>query len=220
MPKSTLDYNDVVTFQPVPILIVEDFEAMKLLEDPNYYIIVEILRSRPMTILEIEEAYISRALEHKQVSKKSYNTIYRYLKALEKAGLVIAAGKRVAIGKTASETLFARTARLFHYSGLEECWSESEDTKEIVDRVIEGLKIVYNKDRLSKKCLRDFFSEFIDAIHEQMRILIENGPQDVLYDITSGDWQKMSKTLDYIAIFGILLNQPQMFKKLRDCFVK
>lgn len=219
MPKDSPDYNDVITFQPVPIRIVEDYEAVKLLEDPNYYIILEILRSGPMTILEIEKAYISRSREHKRVSRKSYNTIYRYLKALEKSGLVIAAGKRVAIGKTASETLFARTARLFHYSGLEESWSKSEDVKEITDRVIEGLKIVH-KESLSDKCLRDFFSEYIDAIHEQMELLIEEGPEEVLYDITTGDWEKMSKTLDYIAIFGLLLNRPQLFDKLRDCFTK
>ncbi|MHA2423634.1 MAG: winged helix-turn-helix domain-containing protein [Candidatus Thorarchaeota archaeon] len=216
--KSDSEYKDVINFEPVPIMIVKDFDAMKLLEDPSYYIIVEILRSRPMTILEIEQAYSSRALEHMQVSAKSYNTIYRYLKALEKAELVVAAGKRVAFGKTASETLFGRTARLFTYSGVEGSWAESEKGQDFTEKVITGLKVVYTKDRLNEKCFREFLLKYIDSIKEEMERLVEEGTEDVLHQITSGEWEKMSKALDYIAIFSIFLNRPKLLKELRDCY--
>ena len=44
---------------------------------------------------------------------KSDKTIYRYVKELSNAGLIVPGGQRVLTGKTATETIYMRKARIF-----------------------------------------------------------------------------------------------------------
>ncbi|MFW9962364.1 MAG: hypothetical protein ACFFCX_02280 [Candidatus Sifarchaeia archaeon] len=207
--------QDVLHFTPTLVKIIDSPQAIRLLEDPNYYIIIEILRKRPMTIREIEDAYSLRAADHETVGSKSYNTIYRYLKALEKEGLVIPGGKRVEFGKTASETLFSRTAKLFHYG----CFPDmSKDGLDFANRIIKGLMLAYAGSKETEACLREVVKEISRRMSDEITKIAEADHKGLLGDIMSGEWEIMIKTLDYIAFYGIILNHPELVKKLQDCF--
>ncbi|MFX1482741.1 MAG: winged helix-turn-helix domain-containing protein [Promethearchaeota archaeon] len=207
--------KDVLHFTPTLVKIVESPQAIRLLEDPDYYIIIEILRKRPMTIREIEDAYKLRAADHETVEPKSYNTIYRYIKALEKEGLVISGGKRVEFGKTAAETLFSRTAKLFHFGCPPDM---SKEGREFVSRVIEGLMLVHGESKETETCLHESVTEISIAMKDEITKLASVDDKGKLGEILSGEWEYMIKILDFIAFFEVLLNHPELVKKLKDCF--
>ena len=101
-----------MTFQPEIVKIVCEEDKLALLKDPKYVPIIKMLRKRPMTVKEIEAEY-NQGFEDES-DKKSDKTLYRYLKELENAALVIPTGQRVVIGRTATETLYGRTAKIFY----------------------------------------------------------------------------------------------------------
>ncbi|MHA2359248.1 MAG: winged helix-turn-helix domain-containing protein [Candidatus Thorarchaeota archaeon] len=207
--------QDILQYTPTSLKIVNASCTIRLLEDPDYYIIIEILRKRPMTIREIEEAYNIRAADHETVGAKSYNTIYRYLKALEKAELVIPAGKRIELGKTASETLFSRTAKLFHYG----CPTEmSKEAMDFTNRIVGGLMLVYGGSKEREACLRDVVIEITEKMKSEIVRLAETDDKAKLDSLMSGEWENVSKSLEYISFFGIVIHQPKLLKKFKDCF--
>jgi len=207
--------QDVLHFTPALVKIVDSPRAVRLLEDPDYYIIIEILRKRPMTIREIEDAYKLRAADHETVESKSYNTIYRYIKALEKEGLVISGGKRIEFGKTAAETLFSRTAKLFHFGSPPDM---SKEGREFVDRILRGLILVHGGSKETESCLRGVVNEISVTMNDEITKLAEADDKGKLNELLSGEWEKMIKILDYIAFLGIILNHPELVKKIQGCF--
>jgi DNA-binding transcriptional ArsR family regulator len=207
--------QDVLHYTPTPVKIVNTPEAIRLLEDPDYYIIIEILRKRPMTIREIEDAYRLRAADHESVGTKSYNTIYRYLKALEKAGLVIPAGKRIEFGKTASETLFSRTAKLFHYGCKPEM---SKETLDFTNRIVGGLLLAYGESKGRETCVREAVMEITSKMTDEITLLAEKDDKGKIDKLMSGEWGNVIKALDFIAFFGVVLSHPELLEKLQDCF--
>ena len=78
------------------VLIITQPEKVKALSDETRFRILRLLRQRPMTIWELSMAI-----------GKDRTTIYRHVKALEKAGFV------EEVGSEGNEKLYGRTARLF-----------------------------------------------------------------------------------------------------------
>jgi len=78
------------------VIIITDPEVVKLLSDQTRFKILKLLRQRPMSINELSDA-----------TSKDRTTIYRHVKALEKAGLIEEVESR------GNEKVYARAARLF-----------------------------------------------------------------------------------------------------------
>ncbi|AHL23406.1 transcriptional regulator [Thermococcus nautili] len=78
------------------VIIITQPEKVKVLSDETRFKILQLLRQRPMTIWELSMAI-----------GKDRTTIYRHVKALEKAGFV------EELGSEGNEKLYGRTARLF-----------------------------------------------------------------------------------------------------------
>ena len=133
--KEQQEFKDIITYEPLGLKIVDDEKGLQTLKDPNLYPIVAILREKPMTVKEIEIAYSEEAKKHDTHEPKSDKTIYRYLKTLEDAGLVTPAGQRVVIGKTATETLFSRTAHIFLTTVEKSKWWDSKEGLEFVKKI-------------------------------------------------------------------------------------
>ena len=102
----------VLVKKPSFLKIIRSEKTIGILKDQNHYPILKILKKAPdgKTVKELEEAY-----EKETGKKKSNKTIYRYLKTLEEAELVISAGQLVVSGKTATETIYARSAIAFFF---------------------------------------------------------------------------------------------------------
>ena len=111
-------------FKPNGIKTVRDPKIIEYFEDENYSIILNVLREKPMTVKELTKRYNEyvtekgtkqrlpqqRILENLRTDK----TMYRYIKELTKAKIIAPAGQRMVIGKTATEVLYARTAKIFY----------------------------------------------------------------------------------------------------------
>jgi len=78
------------------VIIITQPERVKVLSDETRFKILQLLRQRPMTIWELSMAI-----------GRDRTTIYRHVKALEKAGFV------EELGSEGNEKLYGRTARLF-----------------------------------------------------------------------------------------------------------
>ncbi|MFX0066212.1 MAG: ArsR family transcriptional regulator [Candidatus Hermodarchaeota archaeon] len=97
--------HDTVTYNQKGLLFIRRKESDSCFDDPKLSKVLILLRKRPMTLIEIKESL-----------EKSDKTIYRYLNKLERAGLVVKAGKRIITtqdNNITTQTLYARTAKVF-----------------------------------------------------------------------------------------------------------
>ena len=211
-------HQDVITFNPERIKIVYEKKTNEVLLDPNHGPIIRALRKGPMTVREIEEAYADSAKQNPEIEPKSDKTIYRYLKVLEKADLVVPAGQRVVIGKTATETLFSRTAEVFITGQSEEEYWSCESGKELCGNLAQMLGKILGDKKADQGCVMKFMNEF-DALGNKYVInLVENADEEMVDLITGIDWAKKDKILTLVSTFAVILNNPDLFEKLRACF--
>ncbi|MFX1476186.1 MAG: winged helix-turn-helix domain-containing protein, partial [Promethearchaeota archaeon] len=187
-------HQDVLTFHSKPVKIIRDEKLAKLLKEQAYYLIVKVLRKGPMTVREIEKAYRKEALSCEGCEPKSDKTIYRYLKVLEDADLVVPAGQRVVIGKTATETLFARTARIFllHSADKPSWWFEKEGEK-IAAKVGALLAHLLDVKTHSVKCLQEAFQELDKAREQELERLVATAGDKALEYMTEGEFKEIDK---------------------------
>ena len=217
-PQDKPEHRDVLIYKPVLIKIIRDEETHKMLKDPNYYPIIKILRKGPMTTRELEKAYGKEAAASELYEPKSDKTIYRYLKALEKANLVVPAGQRVVIGKTATETLFSRTARVFVVHGKKLAWWKSEKGEQSARWIGILLGRLYTHRKPSIECVQKLIVQFETAREAELRKLLATADEEILERITAGEWDEIETTLDYIEDFSLFLGRPDLLERLRSCF--
>ncbi len=211
-------HQDVITFKPERIKIVYDKKTNDVLRDPNHVPIIKVLRKGPMTVQELTKAYAKEAETNPELESKSDKTIYRYLKVLEDANVVVPAGQRVVIGKTATETLFSRTAEVFIGGQSEEEYWSCEAGKELCDNVAQLLSKLLGDKKADKACIVKFMNEF-DKIGTKYIVSLVEEADDELVDLITGiDWAYKDKILSYVSIFAMVLNNPDLFEKLRTCF--
>ncbi|MFX1566110.1 MAG: winged helix-turn-helix domain-containing protein [Promethearchaeota archaeon] len=211
-------YQDVITFTPERIKIVYDKKINEILLDPNHAPIIRALRKGPMTVRELEEAYAGAADKNPELEAKSDKTIYRYLKVLENAELVVPAGQRVVIGKTATETLFSRTADVFITGQSEQEYWSCETGKELCDNMAYILSKILGNKKADKSCIVKFMNEFDALANKYIVSLVEAADDETVDLITGIDWAYKDKILSYVSIFAIALKNPELFEKLRACF--
>lgn len=217
-PQDKPEHRDVLTYKPVLIKIIRDEETVKILKDANYYLLIKILRKGPMTVRELTEAYGKEAIKSESYEPKSDKTIYRYLKTLEKADLVVPAGQRVVIGKTATETLFSRTARVFDVHGKKPAWWKSEKGEQSARLIGILLGRLYNNRKPSIKCIHELIIQFETAKEAEIKKILATADEEILESITAGEWDEITATLYYLEHFNLFLNQPDLLERLRSCF--
>jgi hypothetical protein len=171
-----------------------------------------------MTRRDIVDAYNKAALDNENVKQKSEITIFRYLKTLEKVGLVMKAGRRVVFGKTASEILFSRTADIFMHRVFTESYWNSRMGKVFMNRVLNAFQKIYGDKKIDEGCFKRFLVEYENAKDKETVDLIKNADDDAIQTIVEGDWWEIDQIFGYMGIFGIFLNQPKLIASLRACF--
>lgn len=219
-PKATTqtDVQDVVTYTPDRIKIISDRKIIDIMRDPNHMPIIKALRKGPMTVRELEKSYAKEAKDSEEVEAKSDKTIYRYLKVLEKAGVVVPAGQRVVIGKTATETLFSRSAEIFMTLATETDYWDCDEGKDLVKKIAPMLSKVYGDRKIDVTCLTKFMNQLEKESSKQLLTLFEGADEEMVDLITSIDWHYKDKVLGYVSSFSIILNNPEFYEKLRSCF--
>ena len=211
-------YQDIVDYKPIVLKVIDDEKKLKIFADSNYGVIISILRKKPMTVQEIKKAYDKEAEMCDTITKKSAKTIYRYLKVLEEVEMVVVAGQRVIIGKTASEKLYMRTARIFvprhqqiDWLGEEgKMWAQRFGT--LVSRMLK------TNQEPSVECIQEFFEKWTKAKYAAQEKMASTAPDDAMEIITSGDLMELGEILGRVHIFGPLMNQPDLLEQMSDCF--
>lgn len=216
--NDVMESQDVINFKPERIKIIREKAVMDALYDPNHYPIIKALRKGPMTVREIEEAYKKEAKTNEELDAKSDKTIYRYLKVLEKANLVVPAGQRVVLGKTATETLFARTAEAFLMHSEEKDHWESESGKLFSKTLGKMLGKAFGDRTPDFECFKKFMQEYEKEMNNQTIAVMESADDELLDLFASIEWKTKNKVLIYAGCLTIALNEPKLFEKLQKCF--
>ena len=211
--------QDVVNYKPAVLKVISDEETLKALKDPNLEKIITILRKKPKTVQEITAEYNQMAEMCHMTEPKTNKTIYRYLKTLEEFRLVVPAGQRVVIGKTATETLYIRTARFFQRKDID--WM-SEKGNEWAHRfaTILGYMLGSSTQEISIECIQKFFKQWNETKLNTLEGFAKTASDDILELITEGEWEELIHFMDWVYIFGTLMEQPKLLEELHTCLGK
>ncbi|MFX0114620.1 MAG: hypothetical protein ACFFB3_08735 [Candidatus Hodarchaeota archaeon] len=199
--------HDVLEYYPSLIKVI-DSKTMRILSDPKYSPLTLALMKGPMTIKELEKAYNAIA-----EAPKSDKTLYRYLKTLIEAELVVNAGQRVIIGKRATEILYSRTARMFFTTEEEQCeWDEAE--KKVIFQL---LKEVLGKERPPKKVFERVLSSFSRSREETMAKIGELTESDELGKLIEDiEWHDTTCLINDVAVLAWVFSQPDQSIQMKE----
>ncbi|MFX0013372.1 MAG: winged helix-turn-helix domain-containing protein [Promethearchaeota archaeon] len=212
-------YQDIVNFKPEVLRVIDNKETLKILLDPNYENILMILRKKPMTAQEITAEYNKIAETCYRTEPKTDKTIYRYLKTLEKHGLAIPVGQRVILGKTATEKLYMRTARIFQRKDID--WTTTKGNQ-WAQRFASILSYMLNTNpqEASIEGIQEFFRIWNENKFATLKKFAKTESEEILELIIEGEWEELLQFIDWVYIFGTLLNQPNLLEELYSCFKK
>ncbi|MFX1476264.1 MAG: hypothetical protein ACFFCO_12425 [Promethearchaeota archaeon] len=210
------EYRDVITVKPVPVKIFKDRKTRQLIFNPKYWTMLIVLRQRPMTVRDLVKAYREAAEKDSGIDPKSDKTIYRYLKVLEEAGLIVPAGQRLVIGKAVTEKLFSRTADFFLLIEDPPSYWETQKGKTIAKRIGSLLSYVFEGKELPQKALLEILTHFDRAREEGLERIVESGNQRTLEMISTGSLISLRKIVLYVGIFAALLEKPELLKELQQ----
>lgn len=184
-----------------------------LLNDKKLFSIINVLRSGPLTIKEIREGY--NLLVEKP---KNEMTVYRYVKLLEKGGLIAKAGRKVDVEKNVTQILYSRTGTVFYTIDSSRKYWETDAGNDLINMVSSILKIYPKFKSTSEENLRVLIIEvFTKVISEVSTILEETGEKNPAL-FTSTTYVGMSKAIDILQVF-VLLAKPELYEEdWKKCF--
>jgi hypothetical protein len=218
MPKqNTQDqYKDLITFHPPPVKIIREREVINLFYIPNYYVIIIALRQRPMTVRDLKHAFKEEAEKHGGIEPKSDKSIYRYLKVLGEAGLVVPAGQRVVAGKMVTETLFARTGQIFLLFSLKPEWWLTKEGKKIAKRIGKLMAFSFNTKAPPVKALQELFMDYETKRQSVLEDLATKGDKQVLEILAGSTLEEHFRIEAYVGSFVSFIMQPALLTQLQQ----
>lgn len=203
----------VIHSKPEFMKLISDDKIIEIISDKNHHPILKILKKEPMTVKELEVAY-----EEETGKKKSNKTIYRYLKTLEDNGLVMSAGQLVITGKTATESIYARTARAFFLIGKgKSCYEGAKG-----DKVAQGIGFIlsplYDNKKANSEKLKQIIQEYEDTQLKQIEKFSENVGDEILDIIEDVDFKVIQQILEFSTLFAGLKANPGLMDRVEACF--
>jgi DNA-binding transcriptional ArsR family regulator len=194
---------------------ISDDNAKKAFLDPNLSQILLILRdsNKPMTVDELEESF--KAIDQEKSSK----TIYRYLKKLEDAELVVQAGKRVFsrdMKKIRTKTLYMRAAKLFF--PIKTSYEVKRQKKEIVDVIGELIGKASTRKLKSPEKLNDFIADLFIRESELVRKILKNTDEKQANAIANWDIKQRQSAIAIIGRLVLYQDEIDWNKKFEECF--
>ena len=205
--------KDLIDYKPELMKVIRDEEVAKMIMDDLYFPILKVLRNGPMTVKEIEEEYNKIAK-----TPKSDKTIYRYLKNLQDVDLIRPAGQRVIMGKTATETLFSRTAYAFYLRNDQAEFWKTEEGRKLAEALVEALNPLVEGKSMNINKLLDFLENLSINRIDQLKEILENANDSLLEGISGYDWQRFTLFYNLGGLFALLLSDENLVSDLKDCF--
>ncbi|MFX0124161.1 MAG: winged-helix domain-containing protein [Candidatus Hodarchaeota archaeon] len=204
-------YQDAITYSQPLLKEITDDETIQLFKDKNLSCVIEFLRTHkdPMTVTELEDSF------KKIGEEKSDKTIYRYLKKLEDAGLVIQAGKRVfktKKKKLKTLTLYMRTATIFLIKP-QKMWPE-EILKAIGISIAKHMNMKLN----SINCLENFLKNLNSKYYSYPMSIIQNAETEITDIFRALEFDHASRAVETISLLALLNEKADWQKELAKCF--
>jgi hypothetical protein len=218
-----MSHRDIVDYNQVSVKFVEDEESIKSLTNPMYRPILLMLREGVKTAEEIEEEFKTKE-EYREVSGKtpSLKTIYRHLKALTNAELVIQAGVRI-LDRTGedkppvTQKLFGRTAKFFYLSDKSKKVMEAKKLERRAEILTKLLKLTHKVDKVSVTKIKKLLSKFYTFELEESERLFKQYPEElaeIAGDLPLNDLQYVLE--DYLVMK--LLGNTDILNELKEIF--
>ena len=211
---SNKNYQDVLLYDQKIILKLNS-EQKDCMSKKSYSTILRSLRNKPRTVDEITQFLNNTGIE------KSKKSIYRYLNALSKAGLVLVAGKRVVANENSSVNtfnLYARSAK-FYFNYNVDTNPEDEVYKKVREQFVQTLSLFletsYNR-KFSSPRFPTLLKEIFDEKEKALLTLMKDVPNQKMKALQSIEWSDLSRTLDVATILKIFLDSPTILKDLES----
>jgi len=214
-PKKTENFKDFLTYQTPPVKVVRSRKVIDLFFIPNYYVILLALRKRPMTVRDLEQAFKDEADKHAGFEPKSDKSIYRYLKVLEDAELVVPAGQRVVDGKMVTETLFARTGQIFLLFYLKPDWWLTKAGKNLAKRIGTLMIFLYGGKQPPVEELQQLFMEFEEKQQSVLEHLSTEGSKEVMDILATSPLEEHFRIESYVGFLTTFINHPELLERLK-----
>jgi hypothetical protein len=225
------EFRDVINYQQEGVMVIKDPERTRMVKDDNYYSVLWALREGPLTVKEITKRYKKFVnlkvdkmdLKGKEQEAKitemcrSEKTIYRYLKELLSAGLVAKAGQRVILGKTITENLFTRTARIYLLEETKEGWWKSDESRNILERASRILSLVKNIPPPSLDCLAEIMDEMHSSNHLTIIKWMEEHYEEISKIFLEGSFKENDMVLSVLKTMSFLMNARDFAEKAEKC---
>ncbi len=208
-------YQDIITYETPPVKIIRDRDAIDLFYIPNYYIMIIALRQAPMTVRDLKQAFKDYADRYGGIKPIGIKSIYRYLKTLEEAGLVVPAGQRVVPGKMVNETLFARTGQIFLLFNLKPDWWLTNEGKQIALRIGKLMAFSFNAKPLPLKALQELFMEYETKRQSVLEEIATKGDREILEILAGSTLEEHFRIEAYVGSFVSFITQPALLEKLK-----
>ncbi len=213
--------NIFANYKQESVMFIVDKEATKLLSNPIYRPILLILREGIKTAEEIQDI-ISTKEEYKEMGTSSLKTIYRHLKALTSAGLVVEAGIRKIDRSEEEKTpvtqrLFSRTAKFFYLSGSEKSHLSPEKSKVRAKLLQELIAIGHNVAKPNIDCLIELISKITSCQVESGSNLFKEYPDELVEIVGDVELKDFESVLYIYSAIVLLLRKSEFEKDLKNC---
>ncbi len=216
-------------FKQKPVILIKDEEKLLIMNNPNYYPILMSLREGHKTVKEIEEDYAKFIIKDlkkqgikdekkikEMVSKKkrSDKSLYRYIQHLIDAGFVALVGKRIAMEKSMTEKLFARTAKFFFVESYYEkmiCANQN-----CIESLAQLLGIIYNVPQPNKSDLKQFISLMNSSSKKITSMLFNEKSEEFVQMVDSLSLDEVTAVIQTLSIIDLANNSKKFDKLLRN----
>ena len=134
-------------------------------------------------------------------------------------GVIANCGQRFVEGKTVTENLYCRKAKVFlPNSGDMKWWRESED-KTIIQRAVRILQIVEDVQEMDLDCFSKRIVDIMNAGDKYVFNALNEKYEDVSKILTEGGLEETKKLLHVLNIASILYSEAKE-KSLMKCYKK
>ncbi|MHA1401373.1 MAG: hypothetical protein ACTSQE_13575 [Candidatus Heimdallarchaeaceae archaeon] len=222
-----MDYQDVLTYQPKQVMVILDEKQRELIRDQQYNPITRVLREGPLTVQQITERYnnlikkeckiVDQGEEEIEKRQRSEKSIYRYLKDLEKAGLVTVAGQRVIIGQTATQKLWSRTAKIFIVKTQSCAWWMSKEGEKFAEKINAMLNLLFPEYESKCKYIHDLLTQLNRLAEDELERLFVEFPEQVNEILGECDFEDLNHILKELHLLILLLKRDKVERILSSC---
>ena len=223
--------HDVIdpNFKQKPVVLIKEEAKIQLMANPIYFPILMSLRGGYKTVKEIEEDYnhfIVKDLKKQGIKdrkkikemvdkkKRSDKSLYRYIQHLVDGDFVALVGKRIAIEKSMTEKIFARTAKFFFVdSYYEKMICANQDC---IDSLVQLLGLIYEVTPPVKTDLKKFTNLMKECSKTITSILFTKKSEEFVQVVENLSLDEITAVLQTLSFIDLATNSKNYAKLLNS----